>query len=123
MHLTHSRRSRRLITALAVAAASALTLAGCSSGSGSSTSGDAVTVPKTDPKATIKVLSILDLKTDNMQPVVDDSPRAVCRAHATSTTGMEGGRPALGGRREELVVRLHFRTWKVLIGIVWGQRD
>ena len=76
MHLTHSRRSRRLITALAVAAASALTLAGCSSGSGSSTSGDAVTVPKTDPKATIKVLSILDLKSDNMQPVVDAFEKA-----------------------------------------------
>lgn len=77
MHHAQPRRPRRLITAAAITAATALTLAGCSSGGGSSSgSSDTVTVPKTDPKATIKVLSILDLKSDNMQPVVDAFEKA-----------------------------------------------
>jgi len=67
---------------VAIVAASALVIAGCSSGGGSSSSGDSGgswSIPNKDPKATVKVLSILDLKKDNMQPVVD----AFEKAHPT----------------------------------------
>ncbi len=60
-----------------------LASAGCSSSadspSGSGSSG--WSLPSTDPTATIKVLSILDLKTANMQPVID----AFEKAHPTIT--------------------------------------
>jgi multiple sugar transport system substrate-binding protein len=69
--------------ALAAAAAGALLLTGCSSGggdSGGSTSGSAGwSLPSTDPTATIKVVSILDLKTAHMQSVID----AFEKAHPT----------------------------------------
>lgn len=71
----------------AAAAAAALALVGCSSGGGSGGSpggGSAggtksLTVPSQDPTATLKVLSILSLKNDNMQPVLD----AFAKAHPT----------------------------------------
>lgn len=70
--------------ALAVAAAGALLLTGCSSGDGdsgasSSSGGSGWSLPSTDPTATIKVLSILDLKTAHMQSVID----AFQKAHPT----------------------------------------
>src|SRR5690349_21385340 len=72
---------RRVLAGLAAAAASALVLSGCSGGdSGSSSSGSSGwSVPSTDPTATIKVLSILDLKTAHMQQVID----AFQKAHPT----------------------------------------
>ncbi len=70
--------------ALAVAAAGALLLTGCSSGGGDSgssgTSGSGSwSLPSTDPTATVKVVSILDLKTAHMQSVID----AFEKAHPT----------------------------------------
>jgi ABC-type glycerol-3-phosphate transport system substrate-binding protein len=72
---------RRVLAGLAAAAASALVLSGCSGGdSGSSSAGSSGwSVPSTDPTATIKVLSILDLKTAHMQQVID----AFQKAHPT----------------------------------------
>jgi ABC-type glycerol-3-phosphate transport system substrate-binding protein len=66
---------------LAAAAASALLLAGCGGGSdgGESNGGGGWSLPGTDPAATIKVLSILDLKTAHMQEVID----AFQKAHPT----------------------------------------
>src|SRR3954454_2062343 len=80
--LIHMTR-RRALAGLAAATASALLLSGCSGGDdggGSSSSGaSGWSVPSTDPTATIKVLSILDLKTANMQSVID----AFQKAHPT----------------------------------------
>lgn len=66
---------------VAAAAASALALAGCggSDGGGSATSSGGWSLPSTDPTATIKVVSILDLKTAHMQEVID----AFEKAHPT----------------------------------------
>src|SRR4051812_778995 len=79
VHMTR----RRLVTGLAAATASALLLTACSGGDDDATSGSASgwSVPSSDPTATIKVLSILDLKTANMQPVID----AFHKAHPTIT--------------------------------------
>src|SRR5919107_3743737 len=72
---------RRLLAGFAASTAAALLLSGCSGGdNGSSSSGDSSwSVPSTDPTATIKVLSILDLKTAHMQEVID----AFQKAHPT----------------------------------------
>src|SRR4051794_3484999 len=76
---------RRALAGLAAATASALVLSGCSGGDnssgGSSSAGGSSgwSVPSTDPTATIKVLSILNLKTDDMQQVID----AFQKAHPT----------------------------------------
>jgi ABC-type glycerol-3-phosphate transport system substrate-binding protein len=71
---------RRAVAGLAAAAASALLLSACSGGDDAqSSAGSGWSVPSTDPTATIKVLSILNLKTDHMQPVVD----AFEKAHPT----------------------------------------
>ncbi|MEV6495378.1 sugar ABC transporter substrate-binding protein [Actinoplanes sp. NPDC051633] len=80
VHLTR----RRLVTGLAAATASALLLTACSGGddgASSSSSGGGWSVPSSDPTATIKVVSILDLKTANMQSVLD----AFKKAHPTIT--------------------------------------
>jgi ABC-type glycerol-3-phosphate transport system substrate-binding protein len=78
----------KMTKALAAAAAGALLLTGCSSGggggdggsgSGTSGSGSSWSLPSTDPTATIKVVSILDLKTAHMQSVID----AFEKAHPT----------------------------------------
>jgi ABC-type glycerol-3-phosphate transport system substrate-binding protein len=83
MKPTSSRPTRRRILAgLAVATASTLALTACGSSGGGSTptgGGSALALPSTDPTATLKVLSILDLKTDGMQAVVD----AFEKAHPT----------------------------------------
>jgi ABC-type glycerol-3-phosphate transport system substrate-binding protein len=80
--LIHMTR-RRALAGLAAATASALLLSGCSGGDdggGSSSSGaSGWSVPSTDPTATIKVVSILDLKTAHMQQVID----AFQKAHPT----------------------------------------
>jgi ABC-type glycerol-3-phosphate transport system substrate-binding protein len=72
---------RRVLAGFAATTAAALVLSGCSGGdNGSSSSGDSSwSVPSTDPTATIKVLSILDLKTAHMQEVID----AFQKAHPT----------------------------------------
>jgi ABC-type glycerol-3-phosphate transport system substrate-binding protein len=74
---------RRALTGLAAATASALLLTACGGGDdssgGTSGSSSSWSVPSTDPTATIKVVSILDLKTDNMQQVLD----AFAKAHPT----------------------------------------
>ena len=72
---------RRVLAGFAATTAAALVLSGCSGGDdGSSSSGDSSwSVPSTDPTATIKVLSILDLKTAHMQEVID----AFQKAHPT----------------------------------------
>src|SRR4051794_16224385 len=79
IHMTR----RRALAGLAAATASALLLSGCSGGDdggGSSSSGaSGWSVPSTDPTATIKVVSILDLKTAHMQQVID----AFQKAHPT----------------------------------------
>ena len=71
---------RRVLAGFAAAAASALVLSGCSGGGddggGSTAGGSGWSVPSSDPTATLKILSILDLKTDNMQPVVDAFEKA-----------------------------------------------
>ena len=70
---------RRVLAGLAAASAATLTLAGCGSGgSPQAPSGEAsgLTVPSADPAATLKVLSILDLKSDHMQQVVDAFEKA-----------------------------------------------
>src|SRR3954471_9429950 len=66
---------------VAAAAASVLALAGCGGSDGSSTSGSGGdwSLPSRDPAATIKVVSILDLKTAHMQQVID----AFEKAHPT----------------------------------------
>ena len=74
MHTASIRK--RVIGGAALLSTAALLLAGCSSSSTPSGSSEALTIPKTDPKATIKVLSILDLKTDNMQAVIDAFEKA-----------------------------------------------
>lgn len=63
---------------MAGAAASALLLPGCSDGDDEMPSNN-WSIPKKDPTATLRVLSILDLKVDHMQPVVD----AFEKAHPT----------------------------------------
>jgi ABC-type glycerol-3-phosphate transport system substrate-binding protein len=72
---------RRLLAGMAVATASSLALAACGGGNAQAPagSGSGWSVPTTDPTATIKVLSILDLKTAHMQAVVD----AFEKAHPT----------------------------------------
>jgi ABC-type glycerol-3-phosphate transport system substrate-binding protein len=77
VHMTR----RRMVTGLAAATASALLLTACSGGDDDATSGSSSgwSVPSSDPTATIKVLSILDLKTANMQSVLD----AFQKAHPT----------------------------------------
>ncbi len=81
----NGQTSRRgFLSALAVAGAGALALDGCSSGSSGSTgaAGNAtVAVPSKDPTATINVTSILALKADQMQAVLD----AFHAAHPTIT--------------------------------------
>jgi multiple sugar transport system substrate-binding protein len=76
---------RQLLGGLAaLSAAGLLGAAGCSSsdsGGTPSAGSTAWSLPSTDPTATIKVLSILDLKTANMQPVID----AFHKAHPTIT--------------------------------------
>lgn len=71
---------RQFLGGLALTAAGALALDGCSSGSAATAgSTNAVTVPSADPSATVNVTSILALEADNMQPVVD----AFEKAHPT----------------------------------------
>jgi ABC-type glycerol-3-phosphate transport system substrate-binding protein len=82
--MTTSMTRRRVVAGLAAATASALLLTACSGGDddgggGQSAGGSGWSVPSTDPTATIKVLSILDLKTANMQSVID----AFQKAHPT----------------------------------------
>ena len=82
MSRTTQLTSCRALAALA-AAASALLLSACSGGNGAQSGagqsgGSKWSVPSTDPTATIKVLSILNLK-GQMQPVVD----AFEKAHPT----------------------------------------
>lgn len=84
MPAPQSRLSRRqLLGGLAAVSSAALLATGCSSDPEpqSGTSGSGWSVPTTDPTATIKVVSILDLKNDNMQAVVD----AFEKAHPTIT--------------------------------------
>ncbi|GAA0553555.1 extracellular solute-binding protein [Paractinoplanes ferrugineus] len=66
---------------IAALAASALVLSGCSGADGDSSggSGGGWSLPSSDPTATVKVLSILDLKTAHMQEVID----AFQKAHPT----------------------------------------
>lgn len=72
---------RRLIGGIAATTASSLVFVGCSSADSNSPSGSssALSLPSSDPTATIKVLSILDAKTDHMQAVVE----AFEKAHPT----------------------------------------
>jgi multiple sugar transport system substrate-binding protein len=84
MTSTNPFSRRQLLGGLAaLTVGGVLASAGCSSSadspSGSGSSG--WSLPSTDPTATIKVLSILDLKTANMQPVID----AFEKAHPTIT--------------------------------------
>lgn len=82
--MSHNRRKARLISNLAIVSIGALVLAGCSSGSSPSSSGSSPSswkLPDKDPTATINVLSILQLKSDGMQPVID----AFEKAHPTIT--------------------------------------
>lgn len=79
-----SRTTRaRVLGGLAALAVGALALSGCSSSSGDNPSGDSAkgswSIPSKDPTATVKVLSILDPKNDNIQPVID----AFEKAHPT----------------------------------------
>ena len=80
---------RQLLGGLAaLSAAGLLGAAGCSSsdsGGTPSAGSTAWSLPSTDPTATIKVLSILDLKTDNMQAVID----AFQKAHPTITVDFQ----------------------------------
>lgn len=78
MHITVPRRRAFALSAIVTAAA--LALAGCSS-AGSADPDSLVTIPTTDPTATVKVLTIFDLEKDNMQAVVD----AFEEAHPTIT--------------------------------------
>ncbi|PZE27141.1 ABC transporter substrate-binding protein [Curtobacterium sp. MCBD17_028] len=72
----HPGRRRLLVTAAGVIAG-ALALTGCSSGGGAASSSGSWSIPSKDPKTTVKVLSILSLKSpDNMQPVVDAFEKA-----------------------------------------------
>lgn len=82
----HRNRMKRGWAVTAAGAVAALAIAGCSSagGGGEQAGGTAagakpLTVPAQDPTATVKVLSILSLKNDNMQPVLD----AFAKAHPT----------------------------------------
>lgn len=79
----HTRTTRKIASAIAIATAGAIALAGCSSGgsSGSGDSGSSWSIPSKDPTATVKVLSILDPKADHIQPVID----AFEKAHPTIT--------------------------------------
>ncbi|MBU2667316.1 sugar ABC transporter substrate-binding protein [Actinoplanes bogorensis] len=72
---------RRLLAGLAAATASALVLTACGGGddSGTGSTAGGWSLPSSDPTATIKVLSILDLKTAHMQEVID----AFEKAHPT----------------------------------------
>ena len=84
MPAPHSHLSRRqLLGGLAAVSSAALLSTGCSADAQPEvgTSGSGWSVPTTDPTATIKVLSILDLKNDHMQAVVD----AFEKAHPTIT--------------------------------------
>ncbi len=76
----HTSR-RQFLGGLAMAGAGALVLDGCSSGGSSSKDSGSVAVPSSDPTATLNVTSILALKADNMQPVVD----AFHKAHPNIT--------------------------------------
>lgn len=78
----HTQMRRTSIVAAALAAG-AMLLAGCSAAG--STPEEELTIPSTDPTATIKVVSILGLDTDNMQPVID----AFEEAHPTITIDYE----------------------------------
>lgn len=75
VHLTR----RRLVSGLAAATASALLLTACGGDDTATGGGSGWSLPSTDPTATIKVVSILDLKTANMQSVID----AFQKAHPT----------------------------------------
>jgi ABC-type glycerol-3-phosphate transport system substrate-binding protein len=57
-------------------AAMVLTVAGCSSESFKPGTFSGVPLPSKDPKATVRVLSILDPKADNVQPVIDAFEKA-----------------------------------------------
>jgi multiple sugar transport system substrate-binding protein len=72
-----TKRTRRG-GALALTAAAALTIAGCATSGGSSSSSP-LTLPSTDPTATIHVVSVQGLQTNDMQDVVN----AFEKAHPT----------------------------------------
>jgi len=73
-------RTTRLLAATAFVSVSAIVLAGCTGSPGAASPGAAatgsLTIPTKDPTATVTVLSILDLKTDNMQAVIDAFEKA-----------------------------------------------
>jgi ABC-type glycerol-3-phosphate transport system substrate-binding protein len=69
----------RFATGAVLTAAMVLTVAGCSSESIKPGTFSGVPLPSKDPKATVRVLSILDPKADNIQPVID----AFEKAHPT----------------------------------------
>ncbi len=82
MNASNPFTRRQLLGGMAALTATGLLgAAGCSSSGNSPTPGTASgwSLPSSDPTATIKVLSILDLKTANMQPVID----AFEKAHPT----------------------------------------
>jgi ABC-type glycerol-3-phosphate transport system substrate-binding protein len=84
MNASNPFTRRQLLGGMAALTATGLLgAAGCSSGGSSPTpgTGPGWSLPSSDPTATIKVLSILDLKTANMQPVID----AFEKAHPTIT--------------------------------------
>ena len=69
---------RRVLAGLAGGAASSLLFSACGSDGSQAPAGSAsgFVVPSADPQATLKVLSILDLKDDHMQAVVDAFEKA-----------------------------------------------
>ncbi|MGN6503706.1 MAG: ABC transporter substrate-binding protein, partial [Pseudolysinimonas sp.] len=64
-------RSRRPLVALPGMASAALVLAGCSGG-GSGGPDPLTSIPDKDPTATVKVLTVFDLKNDGLQSVIDE---------------------------------------------------
>jgi ABC-type glycerol-3-phosphate transport system substrate-binding protein len=68
----------RAPAAIALAAAGSLLLAACGGSSSPSASADnsSLSIPAKDPTATVKVVSILDPKADNMQQVIDAFEKA-----------------------------------------------
>ncbi|MET4781945.1 sugar ABC transporter substrate-binding protein [Glaciihabitans sp. UYNi722] len=75
------KRTSRMLAGVAILGVVSTILAGCSGSPASTADGGSLTIPSKDPKATVRVLSILDPKVDNIQPVID----AFEKAHPTIT--------------------------------------
>jgi ABC-type glycerol-3-phosphate transport system substrate-binding protein len=73
------KRRHRTLAVAGVVAATALTLAGCSSGANPASSGNALSIPAKDPTATVSILSYDALNTDGNQSVIT----AFEKAHPT----------------------------------------